>query len=112
MRYLEIVAGGDDQLIGLGGMYSGSHFDCTLNTIVEKRATPTMIVKDASNHFKIRVDNESKTVDTIDALGGRSNWRKQHLQITTHIPAGISQGFNGLLATNNAAGFVKLMAEL
>ena len=112
MRYLEIVAGGDDQLIGLGGMYSGSHFDCTLNTIVEKRATPTMIVKDASNHFKIRVDNESKTGDTIDALGGRSHWRKQHLQITTHIPAGISQGFNGLLATNNAAGYLKLMAEL
>jgi len=113
MRYLEIVAGGDDQLIGLGGMYSGSHFDCTLNTIVEKRATPTMIVKDASNHFKIRVDNESKTGDTIDTIGGRSHWRKQHLQINSgHIPAGISQGFNGLLATNNAAGFVKLMAEL
>ena len=113
MRYLEIVAGGNDQLIGLGGMYSGSHFDCTLNTIVEKRATPTMIVKDASNHFKIRVDNEAKTGDTIDTIGGRSHWRKQHLQINSgHIPAGISQGFNGLLATNNAAGFVKLMAEL
>ena len=37
---------------------------------------------------------------------------KYKVQITTHIPAGISQGFNGLLATNNAAGFLKLMAEL
>ena len=113
MRYFEVQAGGHDKLIGLGGMYSGTHFDVTLNTITEKRATPTMIVKDATNHFQIRVDNEVKTGDTIDVLGSRSHSRKVHLQINSnHIPAGISQGFNGLLATNNAAAFIQLSSEL
>ena len=112
-RYFEAHAGGHDKLIGLGGMYTGSQYDVTLNTITEKRATPTMIVKDATNHFQIRVDNEVKTGDTIDVLGSRSHSRKVHLQINaTSIPAGISQGFNGLLATNNAASYVQISSEL
>ena len=95
-RYFEAHAGGDDQLIANGGMYTGSQFNCVINTMTEKRTTPTMLVKDASNHFKIRVDNESKLCDTIDLIHSRSTYLKQGLQITSHIPAGISQTFCGL----------------
>ena len=58
------------------------------------------------------IDNEVKTGDTIDTIGGRSFFKRQHLQITSHIPAGISQGFNGLLATNNASSYVYIKSEL
>ena len=111
-RYFEAHAGGHDKLVGLGGMYTGSQYDCVINTISEKRTTATLIVPDATNYFQIRVDNEVKTGDTIDTIGGRSFFKRQHLQITSHIPAGISQGFNGLLATNNAASYVQISSEL
>ena len=111
-RYFEAHAGGDDQLIGNGGMYTGSQFNCVINTMTEKRTTPTMLVKDASNHFKIQVDNESKLCDTIDLIHGRSTYLKQGLQITSHIPAGISQTFCGLLCTNNAASYLQISSEL
>ena len=113
MRYFEVQAGGHDKMIGLGGMYSGTHFDVTLNTVTEKRATPTMIVASGTNYFQIRVDNEVKTGNTIDTIGSRSHSRKVHLQINaTSIPAGISQGRNGLLSTNNFASFLQLSSEL
>ena len=111
-RYFEAHAKGHDQLIGLGGMYTGSQYDCVINTIAEKRTTPTLEVPDATNYFQIRVDNEVKTGDTIDTIGGRSFFKRQHLQITSHIPAGISQGFNGLLATNNASSYVYIKSDL
>ena len=111
-RYFEAHAGGDDQLIANGGMYTGSQFNCVINTMTEKRTTPTMLVKDASNHFKIRVDNESKLCDTIDLIHSRSTYLKQGLQITSHIPAGISQTFCGLLCTNNAASYLQISSEL
>ena len=71
-----------------------------------------MIVPDATNYFQIIIDYVVKTGDTIDTIGGRSFFKRQHLQITSHIPAGISQGFNGLLATNNAASYVQISSEL
>jgi len=111
-RYFEAHAKGNDQLIGLGGMYTGSHYDCVINTIAEKRTTATLEVPDATNYFQIRIDNEVKTGDTIDTIGGRSFFKRQHLQITSHIPAGISQGENGLLATNNASSYVYVKSEL
>ena len=80
-RYFEAHAGGHDKLVGLGGMYTGSQYDCVINTISEKRTTATLIVPDATNYFQIRIDNEVKTGDTIDTIGGRSFFKRQHLQI-------------------------------
>ena len=115
LRYFEVIGGGlggsTANFLGIGGQYSGSHFDTTLTMKAEKRTTPTIINTDSSAHYIIGSNDASNQISTITAISSRAWYKKVNVYFSGTIAHG-AQGYAGFLACNHANAYLTLSSEL
>jgi len=115
LRYFEVIGGGlggsGANFLGIGGQYTGSHFDTTLTMKAEKRTTPTIITTDTSSHYIIGSNDASNTIATITGISSRAWYKKVNVYFSGTITHG-AQGYAGFLACNHANAFLQVSSEL